>query len=209
MSEFFENFKFDEFDDPIPWVTSSPVFIDAELTYEFDSLRGCVKRNQRRRRNATVEVYAHNELENGYQEFQQAAWGDLSTYATSVETAVAEKLWPICRENFTTCIASLETHEKTWSAIRSREQWDDKSVLLKQIALTGISLFDTEIAGHGIFSLDFAVGWDEEHGVSLLMVRDKVIAKSGLADFICRGESLLDHAKYIQNYDFTQGDLRI
>lgn len=209
MTSFFDNFKADGWDDRIVWETKAPLFVDAQLIYEFDSLRGVVTKNPRSRRVNRVEVYVHNQIENGYQRHQELAWKYLTSRVNSIERAVTNKLWPTCHENFNSFLQYMSDADTTWESIRNRENWDDKSVLQKQIALTDISLFDTELDGHGIFTLDFAVGWDEEHGVSVLMCRNKVIATSSCADFTCRGDSLLGHAKCIQDYSYTEGDLRL
>lgn len=209
MISFLDNFKADEWDDRIVWVTNTPVFVDAQMTYEFNSLRRVMTKNPRRRSSAMVEVYAHNQLENGYQKYQEIAWKYINTHVTSIERAVTNKLWSRCLDNFKSCLIYVSDTDKTWNAIRDQEKWNERSVLQKQISLTEISLFDTDIDGHGLFTLDFAVGWDEEHGVSVLMHRNKVIATSSLADFTCRGDSLLSHAKCIQQFDFSEGDLRL
>ncbi|QDV87523.1 DUF6985 domain-containing protein [Planctomycetes bacterium TBK1r] len=209
MTAFFDNFKSDDWDDRIVWKTEAPLFVDAQLIYEFNSLRGVITKNPRSRRTNRVDVYAHNQLENGYQRYQEVAWKYLTTRVDSIERAVTKKLWLDCHDNFNRCLDSISDTDRTWKSIRSRENWNDTSVLRKQIALADISLFDTELNGHGLFTLDFAVGWDEEHGVSVLMCRNKVIATSSCADFTCRGDSLLDHAKCIQNCNYTEGDLRL
>lgn len=179
------------------------------MTYEFDSLGGAITRNPRRRRNTVVEVYAHNQLDNAFHKYQELAWKYLTTRVTSIERAVTKKHWPTCLENFKARLSAIPDTDKTWKAIRGKEAWDDKSVLKKQISITSISLCDTEIDGHGVITLDFEVGWDEEHGVSILMCRNKVIAASGSADFTGRGKSLLGHAKCIQDFSYSEGDLRI
>ncbi len=70
--------------------------------------------------------------------------------------------------------------------------------LKQQVSWSGLSLYDHGWEGVGFITVDFKCGWDQEHGISILMHKDKIIAESGLADFSNRGDSLIEHAKCIQ-----------
>ncbi len=66
------------------------------------------------------------------------------------------------------------------------------------ISWEGLTVFDHGFLGRGVITLDFNCGWDEEHGVSLLMHDARLIAAGARADFSNRGDAMLDHAKYLQ-----------
>jgi len=70
----------------------------------------------------------------------------------------------------------------------------------KLISWSGLVLYDHGWDGVGFVTMDFECSWDEEHGISLLMHKDKIIAESGLADFTNRGDFLIAHAKCIQGF---------
>jgi hypothetical protein len=106
-------------------------------------------------------------------------------------------------------IASAEDDDPDWQEIKDAERWDDESALDSQIELTGIGLVDDGFDDVGFSIFDFAVGWDDEHGISILMHKSHVLAASSQADFTNRGANLIPHAKYIQADDFEDGDFRI
>jgi hypothetical protein len=75
--------------------------------------------------------------------------------------------------------------------------------LKKQISWVSLGLFDHGWEGVGFITLDFRCSWDPEHGMSILMHRDRVIAEAGSAEWSNRGDSLIESAKYTQS--FTDG----
>ena len=72
---------------------------------------------------------------------------------------------------------------------------DAPAGIVNLVEWKGLSVFDHGFDGRGLITLDFSCGWDEEHGVSLLMHDARLIEVSGLADFANRGDSLIAVAK--------------
>ena len=72
-----------------------------------------------------------------------------------------------------------------------------------------IGLLDDGFDDCGFSYYDFASGWDEEHGISILMHRSDVLAAGGISEFCNRGSELIGHVRAIQAYDLSDGDLRL
>jgi len=115
----------------------------------------------------------------------------------------------MCLDNYHTFAEYVDPSDEAWQQIQGNEEWTNEKSLDTQIELIGINLLDRGFDEIGFSLFDFAVGWDEEHGVSILMHRNRVLAASGLGDFTNRGENLIAHARSIQAYNFTAGDLKL
>ncbi len=156
-----------------------------------------------------ILITAYCESENGVSSPHEEAWKYIKANTPTIEKELRRKLWAICCENFEEFSESLEPDDADWAAIENAANWKDASSLDVQVELTGISLFGHGFDEAGFCTFDFDIGWDEEHGLCILMHKDKVLAASCAADFTGRGSSILGHAKCIQEFAFTEGDYRI
>jgi len=176
------------------------LWCDGECTAEDD-----------RERDEVISVTAYCESENGVNSLHEEAWKYIKANTPTIEKELRRKLWAICCENFEEFSESLEADDSDWAAIaiENAANWKAPSSLDVQVELTGISLFEHGLDEAGFCTFDFDIGWDEEHGLSILMHKDKLLAASCAADLTGRGSSILGHAKCIQEFAFTEGDYRI
>jgi hypothetical protein len=94
--------------------------------------------------------------------------------------------------------ADAKILEKFNNAI-AKNQLDTIEGVKKQVKLIEIGFLEQEKNEHAYVSFDFNCGWDEEHGVSVLMHKNQVLAISGCADFYHRGEGLEAHVEILQS----------
>jgi len=71
---------------------------------------------------------------------------------------------------------------------------DRVTAIAKMTSFYGLTLLRQEKEGLAYITLDFRCGWDPEHGISILIHGDTLLAVSGMADFTCRGDDLESHA---------------
>lgn len=209
MSSFHDSFEQDH--DHPKWYHSQavrPVLIGA-------SVKCCIWGNGQifaegnRELDELVRVTAYCDTDRGFGSVQENCWNYIKANIEQIETELRRKIWAICRENFEEFLENVEADNPEWLELKYLAKWEDPSSLDVQIELTEIGLFDHGFDEVGFCTFDFDVGWDEEHGLSILMHKGHVLAASSGADFTGRGSSLIGHAKCIQKFDFTDGDLRI
>ena len=88
--------------------------------------------------------------------------------------------------------------EKFNNAI-AENQLDTTEGVKKQVKLIEIGFLEQEKNEHAYVSFDFKCGWDDEHGVSVLMHKSQVLAISTAADFYHCGEGLEAHVEILQS----------
>ena len=189
------------------WQTRLPLFRDARVRYDLNP--DCCSILDVDEFSGNISVVALCESQPSVNDAQERSWDFISSNSEQIESALRRKLWPLCYGNYQTFISHVCPNDKNWLEIRDAEEWDDQSSLDSQIELIAINLLEDGLDEIGYSLFDFAVGWDDEHGVSVLMHRENVLAASGLSDFTNRGDTLLDHVRSIQEYDWSPGDLRL
>jgi len=68
-----------------------------------------------------------------------------------------------------------------------------------------VGLADSGLDECGFSSFEFQTGWDRDHGLGVLMHKDRVLAAGGLTELI-HGSGLLAGARAVQAYDLDEGD---
>lgn len=206
MPDFIKNFR-QKSDGWFDWETQTPILRDARVRYTLNP--DCCGIEEVDEDNDTISVVALCEFENGVTAIHERTWNFIVANRPEIERQLRRKLWAACLRNYQDFIFNLNVNDEVWLRIKEAENWETIGALDSQIELIGINLLDHGFDEIGFSLFDFSVGWDEEHGASLLMHRDRILAASGLADFTNRGQSLIPHARSIQAYDFTQGDLKL
>lgn len=209
MSLFHDSFEQDN--DYPEWYHSHaerPVLVDARVKYCIWGGGQCFAEDDRES-NDTIALTAYCETGAGFGSVQEACWNYIKSHTDLIEKELRRKLWAICRENFEEFLASIDGDDTEWLELKDIAEWEHPSSLDLQVELVGIGMFDHGFDEVGFCTFDFDVGWDEEHGLSILMHKGNVLAASCSADFTGRGASIVGHAKCIQNFAFTEGDLRI
>jgi hypothetical protein len=208
MSEFHDKFIQNcEFPNWYEWKALPPILPNARVQYLLDPY-GCGIDEDGASTEA-ISVIAYCENGNGFGTHHENAWNFIVDNAAKIERELRRKLWPACLQNYEEFLADVEPDDEDWQDIKDAVNWEQEDALDFQIKLTEIGLVDDGFDEVGFSIFEFAVGWDEEHGRSILMHKDRVLAASGGADFTNRGSNLIPHAKYIQAHEFLDGDFRI
>jgi hypothetical protein len=150
------------------------------------------------RPNATTDLTANVEVAGRINEFHEGAYNHFVQNAAAYEKRVRDYLFVKTQENLAAARAFEDTPKLR--AFIKKHALDTPAGLSKQIEWTGLTLYDHGWESIGLITMDFNCGWDEEHGISILMHRNGIIAEGSLAEFSNRGDSLVEHAKETQSY---------
>ncbi len=200
--------SFEQEDDYFHARAAPPVLADARVNYCLLGDGQCFAADNREY-DKSIALTANCETTVDLGPVHENCWNFIEANTGQIEKELRRKLWAICRDNFQSFLEVVEPDSAEWLKSRNLAAWEDPSSLDVQVRLTGIGLFDHGFDEVGFCTFDFDVGWDEEHGCSILMHKSHVLAASSVADFIGRGSGVIDHATYIQTFTFTKGDLRI
>ena len=154
----------------------------------------------------SIRLTAYCETAGKIVDCQKAAFNHFIENALRYETRLLNYLLLKVKENLTAAI-DAEDSPKLQAFIK-KHSLRDVSGLKKQISWCGLGLFDHGWEDIGFVTLDFHCSWDVEHGISILMHRDRIIAEGGLGEWSNRGNSLIESAKCTQSYT-TGYDIRL
>lgn len=119
----------------------------------------------------------------------EAAWKFVIDERNAVGSIVRKAAWERCKRNYKEFLSELEDslqhpdvepHECQWESMKKID-WASPASLDLQVCLNRITLFERKELVCVAF--DFSVGWDDEHGMSVITHRDNVVAINGAADF--------------------------
>ena len=157
-----------------------------------------------------IEVALYAAGGNGFGGFQERAWEFLLAHPAAVEAALRRKLlaWHVKR------LAQFREEElphdpeyqKYWKVVERQVALGEPSAVDRLFKLVGIGLADSGLDDCGFSSFEFQTGWDRDHGLGVLMHKDRVLAAGGLTELI-RGPGVLAGARAVQAYDLDEGDL--
>jgi hypothetical protein len=194
----FEKLKFKPVDD-CPWLEAAMdrvIFKDCavSIALEPDGLFMDYEEEQ----DDHIEVTAYVEVAGKMTDCHKTAFDHFIQNAAAYEERILRYLFAISSRNAGAAVEADDSRKL--QAFIKKHSLHEMAGLKKQIDWIGLGLFDHGLDGVGFITLDFRCGWDPEHGVSILMHRDKVIAEGGLAEWSNRGDSLIESAKYTQGY---------
>ena len=76
----------------------------------------------------------------------------------------------------------LDDPDCEWESMKEIADWSSESSLDRQVQLYNISLLDGSAQGMAHVVFTFHIGWDEEHGLCIIMHKNKVLAVNGAGD---------------------------
>ena len=124
--------------------------------------------------------------------WHESSWDHFEANLNAYEEAMRAVLWPLALRTYR---FALDNPDEGFGLVSKRADFESPASLDLQVALLDIFLYDAGRDGVGYASFEFNVGWDDEHGVSILMHGLTPIGVSSRADFTCR-EDPSGHAKY-------------
>ena len=208
MSSFHDNFTVNaEFPNWHEWETEKPLLKNAAVRFAPPYVNESSPSSK-------LEVTALVENEREFGSFHEIAWHFITRNAEDVERALRRKL--LLNHAYALRMFNLELlpdyeddELEEWHAACRGINMDTSDAIDSLYELTSIGLLDDGLDECGFSYFDFSSGWDEEHGFSILMHRNSVLAAGGGSEFSNRGPQLLPHVRYIQSYRLEDGDLSL
>lgn len=157
-----------------------------------------------------IEVAMYSD-DGRFGEAQELAWNFIIDNVQAIEAALRRKLFAQhlkFREQFLTEELS-KREQKYWNEIQSQVELDEASAIDSLFKLVRIGLADHGLDECGFSSFEFQTGWDQDHGMGILMHKNSVLSAGGMEELICRGHHIVGAVKSVQTYDLDDGDLSL
>ncbi|MFO0938831.1 MAG: hypothetical protein U0798_20190 [Gemmataceae bacterium] len=224
MSTFHENFQPDPELEGIRkvWQTAKPLLANAVVTAapsypEYQKMK--VKKTKgvstdpacpsARVVGNDVEVAMYSSSGNGFGDIQEKAWKYLLGHTTAIEKALRRKLFAWHAKQLARFRDEDLPHDKGiqkyWKVIENQVKVDDPSAVNHFFKLVGIGLADQGLDNCGFTSFEFQTGWDQDHGLGIVMHKNRVLAAGGITEIIGNTE-IVDVIKAVQSYELDKGD---
>jgi len=226
MSAFLDHFQPDPElpDERRIWRTAKPLMRDAVVAYapfypDYPALKVSKSRGpsndpscpSARLAGTDVDVmlYSHTHRFGGVQE---RAWNFILDQPQLVEASLRRKLFALHSRFYKQfqeeVLPEGRQFRKYWKAIESLVKWDDPSAVDHLFKLVAIGLADSGLDDCGFSSFEFQTGWDRDHGLGVLMHKDRVLAADGMTELI-GSQGIVNAARYVQQYDRDDGDFSL
>ncbi|PQO42029.1 hypothetical protein C5Y93_27105 [Blastopirellula marina] len=142
------------------------------------------------------------------------AWNFLEANADTIEANLRRKLFVHHMKGYRgfvdEIVPDLDDDElEEWDAIRDAIAWETPIAIDSMYELIGVGLLEAGLDDCGCCYFDFNCGWDEEHGISILMHKTNVLAADGISGFANCGSELIPCVQAIQQYDLDEGDFSL
>jgi hypothetical protein len=156
-----------------------------------------------------IEVTMYNAGGNGFGDIQERAWLFILAHASDIEAALRRKLFAWhgkrlaqhCDED----LPHVPALQKYWKVVQQQVQLQEPSAVDQLFKLVGIGLADRGLDECGFSSFEFQTGWDRDHGLGVVMHRDRVLALGGTTELI-GSRGIVDAIRHVQTYDLDDGD---
>lgn len=223
MNAFLDHFQPDpEFDGRWLWRTAKPLLRGAVVAVappypEYPKLKVSKSRGpsgdpscpSARDASSDIEVALYAASGNGFGSFQERAWDFILAHPAAIEAALRRKLFAWHRKRLAQFrdenLPHVKEYQKYWKAVERQVAMEESSAIDHLFKLVGISLADSGLDECGFSSFEFQTGWDRDHGLGVLMHKDRVLAAGGLTELI-GGPGVVEGARVVQSYDLDNGD---
>lgn len=142
---------------------------------------------------------------------RQNAWDFLLANAQAIEVKLLAKLASVQAQGLALLMEELEDggpYGAHWNLIQSKipnaETAIDKFFKLVAIVLDGSGLED-----HAFVGFEFQTSWDKDHGLEIVMHKDRVLARAGMTELLSGFGSSIAGIKATQEFDLAPGDFRL
>ena len=224
MSAFHDQFQPDPEDDERRlWRTGKPLLRDAVVTVappypDYPKLKVSKSRGptgdpscpSARDAGTDVQVALYAASGNGFGTYQERAWEFILANPAAIEAALRRKLFAWHGKQMASFLAedlpgAPPEYQKYWAAVAKQVALGEPSAVDRLFKLVSIGLADSGLDDCGFCSFEFQTGWDRDHGLGILMHKDRVLAAGGMGEMIC-GSDVVAGAKVVQSYDLDDGD---
>jgi hypothetical protein len=159
-----------------------------------------------------VEVVMYAGSRRGYGSFQEQAWDYILAHAPAIEIELRRKLFAWHTKRLAQFrdedLPHVLEYQKYWQVIEQQVAVEEPAAVDQFFKLVGIGLTDSGLDECGFSSFEFQTGWDRDHGLGIVMHKDRVLAAGGLTELIY-GPAVADGIKIVQAYDLDPGDFSL
>jgi hypothetical protein len=166
-------------------------------------------------RDASSEIEVHSYADSGSgfgTSYQEKAWEFMLAHAPTIEAALRRKLFAWHRKQLMQFreedLPTAKALQKYWETIEKQVPVEEPAAVNHLFKLVVISLNDSGLDEYGFIAFEFQTGWDHDHGVGILMHRDRVLAAGAMGEMIY-GSSIAAGARATQEYDLDDGDFSL
>jgi len=224
MSAFLDNFQADPDMPDVRriWRTAKPILRDAMVACapyypEYPALKVSNSRGpsndpscpSARDAGADVDVVLYSHAD-AFGSLHENAWNFILDHRQLIETNLRRKLFARHSKDLTQFLdeelLGAKHLQKYWAKIEHRVTWGDPSAVDQLFKLVSVGLADSGLDDCGFSSFEFQTGWDRDHGLGILMHKDRVLAAGGMTELICSPHSIAAGAKCVQQHDRDDGD---
>jgi hypothetical protein len=224
MSAFLDQFRPDpELDGRLVWRTTKPLLRDAVVAVappypDYPKLKVSTSGRDTdpyspsaRDPSSQVEVALYADAGNGYGSLHERAWEFVLAHSAAIEAALRRKLFAWHGKQMASFLTedlpdAPPEYQKYWKVVERQVALGDPSAVDQLFKLVSVGLADSGLDDCGFSSFEFQTGWDRDHGLGILMHKDRVLAAGGMGEMIC-GDELVTGVRVVQGYDLDEGDL--
>ncbi|MEI7577919.1 MAG: hypothetical protein WCK51_13590 [Armatimonadota bacterium] len=224
MSDFLNQFKPDkEFPDE-RWSFTTPKlvlksFVSAFAVYDEDFHKGKLENKpyplepsgyNSRVEDAEVPVFVFDKNPEATQ-LRENGWMFLLDNSVVIEERLRAKLLQIQQSDLTLLAEEIEDggpFADHWKMIQSAIP-DAEMQIDKFFKLVGIVLDSNGLEDHAFVGFEFQTSWDKDHGLEIVMHKDRVLARAGMTELLSGYGSSIDGIKATQEFDLAPGDFRL
>lgn len=159
-----------------------------------------------------IEVVQYTASGNGFGSFQERAWDYILAHSAAIEVALRRKLFAWhgkqMKQHLDEDLPPVANLQKYWKVCEQQVAMGEATAVDRLFKLVGIGLADSGLDECGFSSFEFQTGWDRDHGLGVVMHRNRVLAAGGMTELIGR-PGVAEEAKYVQSYDLDDGDFSL
>jgi hypothetical protein len=159
-----------------------------------------------------IDVVIYNAAGNGFGDPQERAWNHILANVQAIEAALRRKLfsWHLKQmaQHRDEDLPHVPALQKYWKVIQKQVPLEEPSAVDKLFKLVGIGLADSGLDECGFSSFEFQTGWDRDHGLGVVLHRDRVLAVGGTTELI-GSRNLVADVRDVQSYDLDEGDFAL
>ncbi len=151
------------------------------------------------------------EKDEAAEESQENAWGFIEANSAAVERNLKQKLLAVHKRGIELIkeeIADGGPYGAHWAFIQSKIPEFARSIECF-FKLVGVSLASIGPDDHAYVGFEFQSAWDKDHGLQILMHKDKVLCAAGMTELISPGKDIEAAIRAIQSYEFDACDHKL
>lgn len=163
-----------------------------------------------REQSSEVSVFIF-EKDEAAEELQENAWRFIAANFEEVESELKQKLLAVHKRGIELIKAEIADggpYGDHWAFIKSKIPEPSRSIECF-FKLVGVSLASSGPDDHAYVGFEFQSAWDKDHGLQIIMHKDKVHCSAGMTELIFPGKDIEAAIRAIQSYELDACDRKL